>query len=179
MKKVVLGLWLASSSMFALGAENAEQSTWVGALSYANMSEDADGVDISLGAIVGSVGYKQRAAEGLYVVPELRVGFGLSDDRLIIYGVSVDAKLDRFIALSLKTQYEFNNGLYVFAVPSYANAKFSAKASYLNQSVSDDSWELGLGVGAGYKLGSTTFAEVGYEQFDGTDVLSIGVRFNF
>ena len=108
----------------------------------------------------------------------MRIGFGISDDTLSIpryYDVKVE--LDSFLALSMRGEIEFNNGIYAFATPSYANAQITAISR--GYSDTDDDWEFGIGGGAGYNLSDTASAELSYEQFDGTDVLTLGVKFNF
>ncbi len=177
MNKIVLGMLLASGSLTAMAAGNDPSTNWVGGISYMNLSED----DISLGGIVGSLGYKIKSGDNFYIIPEVRIGTGISDDSFSELGVDVDVELDHFLALSLRGQFEFDNGVYLFAAPTYANAKFTASASQGSQSasVTDDSWELGIGGGAGYSFNKTTSAEVMYEYFDGTDAISLGLKFNF
>ena len=181
MKKLVLGVFLASSSFAATAAESAPSTNWVGGISYINLSDEDDGLDISLGGIVGSLGYKIKSGDNFYLIPEVRIGIGISDDSVTYLGVDVDVELDSFLALSLRGQIELSNGVYLFAAPTYANAEFTASVSQgnLSASATEDSWEFGLGGGVGYSLSATTSAEFIYEQFDGTDVVSFGLKFNF
>lgn len=146
-----------------------------------NLSDEDDGLDISLGGIVGSLGYKIKSGNNFYLIPEVRVGKGISDDSVSVLGVDVDVELDGFLALSLRGQFELDNSIYLFAAPTYANAEFTASASQGGRSASatEDSWEFGVGGGAGYNFSKVVSAEVMYEQFDGTDVLSLGLKFNF
>lgn len=181
MEKLVLGMLLASGSLTAMAAENEPSNNWVGGISYINLSDEDDGLDISLGGVVGSLGYKIKSGNNFYLIPEVRIGTGISDDSVSYLGVDVDVELDGFLALSLRGQFELDNGVYIFAAPTYANAEFTASASQGGQSASatDDSWEFGVGGGVGYNFTKTASAEVMYEQFDGTDVFSLGLKFNF
>ncbi|MCW8833077.1 MAG: porin family protein [Colwellia sp.] len=173
-KKTVLAMLIAGSSFTSF-------ANWVGGVSYINLSDEDDGLEISLGGITGSLGYKIDSESNFYFMPEVRIGTGISDDSVSMYGIDVDVEMDSFIALSVRGQYELENGVYLFAAPSYANVEFTASASHGGQSASatEDSWEFGLGGGVGYKFNETTSAEFIYEQFDGTDVLSFGVKFDF
>lgn len=74
-----------------------------------------------------------------------------------------------------------DNGLYVFATPTYANLKVTTTASYLGLSSfeTNSSWEFGFGGGLGYKLTLAVSAEILYEKIDGTHALSLGAKFQF
>lgn len=173
-KKTVLAMFIAGTSFSSF-------ANWVGGVSYVNLSEGDDGEEISLGGITASLGYKIDSGNNFYFVPEVRIGTGVGDDSVSMFGVDVDVEMDSFIALSVRGQYDLNNGVYLFAVPSYANVEFTANASQGGQSASatEDSWEFGVGAGAGYKFNESTSAEFMYEQYDGTDVLSLGLKFDF
>lgn len=146
---------------------------WVAGGGYINLSDDEDGVDVSLGGIYGSIGYVIEGEGEFYFLPEVRLGLGISDDT--VFGV--DVELDSFLAFSVRGQYDFESGLYLYAAPSYARAEFTASAGGL--SVSDDDWEFGFGGGAGYKFSDTVWGEASYETFDGTDVFSLGIKVGF
>lgn len=173
-KKTALAILIAGSSFSSF-------ANWVGGVSYFNLSDKDDGIEVSLSGISGSLGYKIDSDNNFYFMPEVRIGTGISDDSVSMYGVDVDVEMDSFIALSVRSQYELNNGVYLFAAPSYANLKVTASASQGSQSASetDDSWEFGFGGGVGYQFNESTSAELMYEQYDGTDVLSVGVKFDF
>lgn len=173
-KKTALAILIAGSSFSSF-------ANWVGGVSYINLSDENDGLEISLGGISGSLGYKIDSDNNFYFMPEVRIGTGISDDSVTMFGVDVDVEMDSFIALSVRGQYELNNGVYLFAAPSYANVELTASASQGGQSasVTEDSWEFGFGGGVGYKFNESTSAEFMYEQYDGVDVLSFGVKFDF
>ncbi len=146
---------------------------WVAGGGYINLSDSEDGVSVDLGGIYGSLAYVIEAEGNLTFMPELRLGLGVSDDT--ISGVKVE--LDNFFAFSVRGQFDFDSGVYLYAAPSYARAELTASAFGL--SVSDDDWEFGFGGGFGYKFSEQTWGELSYETFDGTDVLSIGLRYAF
>ena len=111
MKKLVLGMLLASPSFIVMAAESEPSTNWVGGISYINLSDEDDGLDVSLGGIVGSLGYKIKSGDNFYLIPEVRIGTGISDDSVSYLGVNVDVELDGFLALSLRAQFELDNGV--------------------------------------------------------------------
>ena len=106
-------------------------------------------------------------------MPELRLGTGISDDNMDGFKLEVE----RFTALSVRGQYNFDNGFYAYAMPSYAN--LDVKASFSGASYSDDEWELGFGAGVGKKLNDKTSVEASFENYDGLDVFTVGFKYSF
>lgn len=169
---------LITFSLIASAEDSQPNREWVGAVGFVNFSDEEDGLSVSLNGIVGSLGYKIRSSNNLTLIPQVRIGFGISDDTLSIpryYDVKV--QLDSFLALSMRGEIEFNNGIYAFATPSYANAQITAISR--GYSETDDDWEFGIGAGAGYNFSETASTEFSYERFDSTDVFTLGVRYDF
>ncbi|MFY8273291.1 outer membrane protein [Pseudoalteromonas sp. SSDWG2] len=156
-----------------VGTSFASQANWQAGVGYVNLSDSEGGDSISLNALVGSLGYKFKSSDSFYFMPELRLGTGLGDDDL--YGIKVE--VESFMALSLRGQYDFDNGMYLYGAPSYANVE--VKASGYGASATEDEWEFGLGGGLGYNFSNGVAAELSYEQFDGVDVVSFGLKFDF
>jgi len=177
MRKVMLGILLASSSMAVMASDDGAQGNWVGGIAYSNLSNGDGDLKLSLGALIGSLGYKFQSSGSFHIMPEVRIGFGITDDTVSFFEV----ELDSFMAFSVRGQFDLDSGVYLFAAPTYANAKFTESVSQVDLSYSTtfDSWEFGLGLGAGYNFNPSTSAEVSYEQFDGTDVITFGAKFNF
>ena len=173
-KKTLLAVLLAGSSFSSF-------ANWVGGVSYINLSDESDGLEISLGGIAGSLGYKIESQDNFSFMPEVRIGTGISDDSVSVLGVDVDVEIDGFIAFSIRGQYELENNIYLFAAPSYTNVEFTYSASQGGRSATatENSWEFGIGGGAGYRISDSASAEFSYEQYDGTDVLNFGIKFNF
>lgn len=185
MKKRLLALILLTCSMSVTAQKANLADNLIFGISYINLSDkdDSSDLEVSLGGVVGSLGYKikPKSQNNLYIIPEFRLGTGIESDSFIYNGVNINIEMDHFIALSIKGQFELDNGLYLFATPAYANAKFTAKASFQGRSTSktDSSWEFGLGGGFGYKFTPKASAELLYEKFDSTGVLNIGAKFQF
>lgn len=146
-------------------------ANWSAGAGYANLSDDS----LALGVVYGAVAY-EFVTEGskFSLIPELRLGTGISDDKMD--GVKVE--IDRFTALSVRGQYNYDNGFYVYVMPSYAN--LDLKASFRGTSVSDDEWEFGFGAGVGKKLNEKTSVEASFERYDtDTDVITVGFKYAF
>ncbi|MEO1543509.1 MAG: outer membrane beta-barrel protein [Pseudomonadota bacterium] len=160
----IVGLLIVSSSAPA---------QWIGGVSLFSFSDSDDGVDIQLTGVLVAAGYVFEVENGFYVIPEVRLGSGVTGDT--VFGVDVD--LDSFFSLGVRGQLDIGEAFYVFGTPSYARAE--ATASSGTQSESDDGWETGFGAGAGYKVSETFWTELSYETYDGTDFISLGIRSRF
>ncbi|WP_405226019.1 outer membrane beta-barrel protein [Lentisalinibacter sediminis] len=166
MKKLILAIALLTVSVPA-------SAQWVAGGGYVNLSDEEDGLEVDLGAIYGSIGYLIEGEGNFSFLPELRLGFGIADDTVL----GVDVEVDNFLALSVRGQYTFESGLYLFANPSYARLEVTASAGGF--SVSEDDWEFGVGGGAGYKFTQQFWGELAYETYDGTDAWGIGFKYAF
>jgi len=167
-KKTAFALTLLSLTL------TASASNWQVGGGFGTLSENADDEDVSLNIIYGSVAYKiQKDDSNFFFVPELRLGKGIGDDS--ISDVTVD--VERFIALSVRGQYEYGNGAYAYVVPSYANLK--GKVTYKGKSASDDNWEFGFGAGIGYRLNEKVSVEASFEKYDDIDLLSASFKYTF
>jgi len=145
-------------------------ANWSAGAGYANLSDDS----LDLGVVYGALSY-EVVEEGskFSLIPELRLGTGISDDKMD----GVKLEVERFTALSVRGQYNYDNGFYAYVMPSYAN--LDLKASFRGTSVSDDEWEFGFGAGVGKKLNEKISVEASFENYDGTDVLSVGFKYAF
>jgi hypothetical protein len=165
-----------------LGVSYTANAEWVGGIHYHHITDEADGMKVSLSAISGSLGHKiPMQDDRISIIPEIRVGFGIRDDVVSSMGVDVGVEIDGFLGFSLKSQMEVNDNLYVYFAPSYANFNLTATASANSQEVAftNDSWHFGFGAGLGYHFDQKRSVELAYERFDGVDVLSAGLKFNF
>lgn len=159
--------------LLALSAMAPAHAEWTMSAGYLHLSED----EFDLGALGASLGYRFELNPGVVFIPEIRGGFGVIDEEV----GSVDVELDSFFAFSPRLQLESDAGLYGFITASYANAKFSAEASFGQGGfrVSDDDWDFGGGVGAGYMFTDQMGLEASYENFSGTDIFGLNLRINF
>ena len=93
-------------------------ANWSAGAGYKNLSLDGDGIDLSLGAIYGAVAY-EFVEEGskFSLVPELHLGTGISDDKVKMLGAKIKLEVERFTVLSVRGQYNYDNGFYVYMMP--------------------------------------------------------------
>ena len=174
LKKMMLAMLLMGFSYTAF-------ANWVGGFSYHHFMEEDNGVSIDVAAVVGSLGYKVPMENNFYMIPEVRVGFGVREDVVSLSGNDIEVGLDGLFIVSLKAQREFDNNLYVFVAPSYGNVDVTASA-YLNGqnfSGNDNTWVFGIGSGLGYRFSENMSAELSYESFEGTGAISAGLKVNF
>jgi len=177
MKNLIFALLFVPLSLTATASDSQSTNNWVGGVGFINLSDDYGDLSISLNGIVGSLGYKIESDENFTLIPQVRISFGIGDDNVSYFGYKADVELDSFLALSLRGQYQLDNGVYLFATPTYANAQLTISSG--GYSETDDEWEFGVGGGIGYNFADTTSAELSYEQYDGTNALSIGLKFDF
>jgi len=164
--------------LLALSLPLTASANWSLGGGYINLSDDSNDSDISLGGIYGSAAYIVKTEnENFTVIPELRLGTGISDDSVDFYYGDIDIELESFIALSLRAQYQVNERFYLYAMPSYANAEL--KASGFGESETDDEWEFGFGAGAGFTITEDVSLNFSYELYDDTDVITAGISVNF
>lgn len=176
MKRFLTGLSLLALATTA-------QAEIVGGLGLARQS--GDDVDLSFNIIVGSVGYKFDVNESFSVVPEVRIGTGISNETntRVLNGVAfeAEAEIDSLYGVAVRGQYAFDKA-YVYLAPSYTKFKgeVTARAIGVSASASATSdWEFGAAVGAGYWFTQSIAAEVAYEVFDDVDQIGVSARFRF
>ena len=138
---------------------------------------DTQGVlpdDINLGVLYGSLGYeiKPTQNDSFLLVPELRVGTGVTDDTI----VGVDVEVETFVSVSLRAELH-QGSAYFFVNPTYTSIKFEASAGGASASSTAD--EFGVGVGLGYNFTETASAEIYAEFYDDVTFYGIGARFRF
>jgi opacity protein-like surface antigen len=165
LKSLTIVSLLAASSF-------ASAEGWSFSGGYANYMEDDAGVDISLGAIYASAGYTYNSGK-MSFMPELRLGFGVSDDSI----QGIDIEIDTLLIASIRGQYNVTENFGVFLQPSYG--RLEATASSNGFSVTEDEWEFGFGGGASFQISESSSIEAVYEAFDEADVLSVGFRTTF
>jgi len=189
----------ASDSLTPLTTDNQAKMEWVGGVGYLNLADEFDRESINLGAIVGSLGYKINIRDNFYLIPEVRVGIGVGNDSLYdSYSndyykseSTIQVEIDSLIAFSLRGQFEFGSGLYLYVAPTYSRGSFSVRTIYKDQYVDGD--ELYIEVydenaslddftvkgGAGFYFNELTSAELSYEKFEGSEVTTLGIKYNF
>lgn len=189
---------LITFSLIASAEDNQPNREWVGGLGFLSLSEDIDKKSIELGAIVGSLGYKINIHDNFYLIPEVRVGLGagsnsVSDSKSIgnyKEMSKLEAEIDSLVAFSVRGQFKFKSGIYLYAAPTYSRGSFSYTLSnvgqYGNESPStyvysdnESRDDITVMAGIGCNLGEIASAELSYEKFEGSEVTTLGIRYNF
>lgn len=176
-KSVMLASLIATSVFTTVALADEHEGGWVAGMGYTSFSESEDNVDISVNAIWGSLGYRVEATDNFYLTPEVKIGMGIGSDTIVVESTSVDVELDSYLAASLRAEYDFQNGAYLFVAPTYAKGDFNVNVG--SNFAESSSWEFGAGIGAGYNFSADKKVEVAYESFDGTDMISLAVKFDF
>jgi opacity protein-like surface antigen len=153
---------------------------------YTDLSAETEVFDISLSALSLSalmvgIGYELDTNSKRFTLePGFRVGIGVNDDTAAVFGFDVvpaDVAIEHYVVLSLRGNYVLSDSVYLFAQPAYANIKI--EVSNFGESDSDNKWDFGYGIGAGFSPVDNFSLEVSYEKFDKTDVLTGAVRYRF
>jgi hypothetical protein len=176
-KPAVLAILIATSAFTTVALADEREGGWVAGTGYTSFSESEYNVDISLSALWGSLGYQIKATDNFYLTPEVKIGMGIGSDTIMVDSTSVDVELDSYLAASLRGEYDFQNGAYLFVAPTYAKGDFNVNVG--SDFAESSSWEFGAGIGAGYNFSPEKKVEVAYESFDGTDMISLAVKFDF
>ena len=96
-KKTAFAFTLFSLSLTATASE------WQAGGGFGSLSDSSDGTDVSLNIIYGSLAYKiQKDNSNFFFVPELRLGTGIGDDSMNVFGRNVKVEVDSFLALSVR-----------------------------------------------------------------------------
>jgi hypothetical protein len=186
-------------SLMATAEDSQPQRDWVAGVGYLNLTEDLNGERVSLGALIGSLGYKIAISDSFYLIPELRVGMGARGDSLSAYYAddyyrmesTFDIDIDSLIAFSLRGQIELNRGMYLYVAPTYSRGSFSYKNTWVDQyfdedepyvQVSNDNDspdDIAVRAGIGFNFSNTASAEIDFEKFEGSDLIALSFRYNF
>ena len=169
MKKFILAIAMLAVSLPA-------SAQWVAGGGYLNLSDEVEDLAIDLGSIYGSIGYLIEGEGNFIFLPELRFGLGISD--YSAYGL-VDIEVDSFLSLSVRGQYTFDSGFYLFANPSFARLELTVSMGSVYEDASTGDWEFGVGGGAGYKFTQQLWGELAYEAYDTTDAWGFGLKYLF
>lgn len=169
---IMLKKSLLISSLLSLSF--AASADWQFGGGYSSISSDGNTPDVTVGALYGTAGYQFDIDQnGLSLIPELRLGVGVVDDNI----GAVDVDLDRYIAASFRVRQAFDNGMYIYAMPTYANVKLEAELNGNKATNSNSDWGYGLGIG--YQFSKNSGFELSYEDVSDADIVSIGYKYSF
>ena len=175
-----------------LAASSSVLADTVGSLSFVSFRGDSfQGVNVN--GIALSAGYEFQLADNFSLTPEVHGGLGVSKDNVALTGTSGDAqsvevKLDRYLAFSLRAQLDFSDDVYVFAAPTMTDARlsYSMPQGVTYDSPEDhgvyltDDWDFGGAVGIGYVFEQDVSAfELKYETSNNMNMWGASFRLMF
>ena len=130
---------------------------------------------------------------GQYNIPTIAIGYELSKNHLSLipearYGSGGNSyannlEFEQYLSFSIKGQWNYDSGLYLFLYPSYSKLTFETSSSsnyscfMCDEKIS--SWEVGLGGGIGFKFIDSIAIESSFEKSGDYDFFSLGLRYNF
>lgn len=157
-------------TLFSAFVTSSAFADWTIASGYTSYVDRDNVLDVTLGAVHAGIGYEYQF-EGFRVIPELKMGIGVNDDKV----GTVEASLDYFVSLNLRGAYEISSSSRLFLQPSLNRSKTSA--SQLR--VSENDWELGLGAGFEFDVSEQSSIEFSFDHYEDKWLYSAGIRYRF
>jgi opacity protein-like surface antigen len=162
----ILTSTIGIASLFAAQSAVAQ---WSMSADYTMLSHRADIEFVSIGAA-----YEYQFEQSNFsIMPLLEYGFGVGDDNASFGGFDFEVEAESFVEAALRLQYDFSDQVYGYLQAGYAELSIETRG------FESDEWELGGGIGAGYKINDEFALEATYQDFDNTDTYTVGVRYRF
>lgn len=168
-KSIACGALLATS-----GSLLADQVYYGANVAFFDYSENGLTDEPSLTAVYGRLGTSFND----YFSAEARIGFGLTDDRVSVFGNDVDVDLNNLFGAYLKGGAQVTEMFYPYAVIGYTRGEI--EASVLGFSISESESDLSFGLGADVTVseGMTFNLEyMNYYDKDGVELSGFSVGF--
>lgn len=164
-------------SMFALTPAFAQEGMYVGV----NVSQTEYKEEGIPSAKPSAISFKVGNQFNKNFALEARLGTGLSDDRITVFGVPATVEVDNFYGVYAKGILPVSNMISAYGLVGYTHGEITARAAGMSVTGSDSDFSYGLGVdfaitqnmslniewarlfeGAGYKVNALSFG-VGYK----------------
>ena len=129
--KMALTSFFVGSLLTGIATADVAPNGWVAGIGYSDVSE------VDLGVVWGSLGYKFKVRDRFSITPEVRFGKGTGNQPSSLRTrdgdlVDIELKLDTHIAVSLRGDYEFQNGAYLFVSSGYGKSTYSDNLGYIS-----------------------------------------------
>ena len=178
-----LGLVLISAILISINSFVAHADEgWVLGLGANSAELEDTGLNVDLGAIAVSAGYRFNIGEGFALIPEVRFGVGIGEDNFLVVGEQIEVEIADYYSIGLRIQYEPNDQLYLFVAPTRMEAELGFKATFGDIPDASEN-DIGFALGAGLNIDEKRSIELGYESYDvdGTDLdmLNFTLRLSF
>lgn len=181
-KNFILGFAMGLPFL-AVGADNEEGTNSIMTIKDIEFVDSAYTMNVNLTRFDGdngqfdiptiAFGYELISKE-ISLIPEIRYGAGDNAE-------GTDFEIEKYLSLSVKGQWNFQNGLYVFLYPSYSNITLKEKSPRWSccSDEKQSSWSLSAGAGFGYKIIDAIAIESTVEKSSDYHYFSLGLRFNY
>jgi len=143
-------------------------------VAFIDYSEEGVAADASVTALYGRVGTSFNENFSA----EARIGFGLADDTVTIFGEDIDVELNNYFGAYLKGGAQVTEVIYPYAIIGYTRGEveYSAFGASISESESDVSF--GLGADLTVTDGMTFNIEyMNYYDKDGAELSGFSVGF--
>lgn len=146
---------------------------------------DVDHISTMIG-VIGYLGHKVDFKQQVSIIPEIRLGTGLSSGELENTKLSShEYDISYFFSTGIKTQFEINSQLYANAGLSLNKYKYKIQSSYDSAHLQNrthtysSNLKLGLSLGGGYKLPEGIVVDARLDFVDKINLYSVGVIMAF
>jgi opacity protein-like surface antigen len=177
-RKIILAMCGASLIVAAAGAsaEKLTEGFYLGGGYTAATYSESGFPDADLGALFIRGGYQIND----YVASEIRIGDGVEDDTVHVFGESVKVKAKEFYGIYLKAGIPTDVGLYPYAIAGGTHLKM--EASVPGYSTSDSDSDISYGLGVDYWFNKSLSAGLEYMKLydkDSTEVTGVTLGLNY
>jgi opacity protein-like surface antigen len=166
---------IACGALLAVSGSLLADQVYYGAnVTFLDYSEDGLTDEPSLTALYGRVGTSFNENFSA----EARIGFGLTDDTVLVLGNDVDVDLNNFFGAYLKGGAQVTEMFYPYAVIGYTRGE--VEASVLGFSVSESESDLSFGLGADFTVSDAMTLNLEYMNYydkDGVELSGFSVGF--
>lgn len=169
MKKIFLGV-LFSTAMGT--AAFAEDSNWYAEGGFHYISEDEDGIDISIGALAGNIGYDFN--NGFSV--EAMLAQGIINDDIIVLSEDVSVGLGTTYGVAAKYGFDVGEKANLYAKLRFTSVEVEVEV--LGLTVSESETKVGWGIGGTFDISEKGYLVGELNQF-WEDSLGVFVGFGW
>lgn len=157
-KKTNIARSIACGALLAVsGGVFAGDAYYGGNLAFIDYSEP--GIDASVTAIYGRIGTNWNENFS----GELRVGLGIGDDTVQLFGEDVDIQLNNFIGAYVKGGAQVNEVFYPYAILGLTRGE--AEASVPGFSVTESETDVSFGLGADFNVSESLTLNLEYMNY--------------
>jgi len=172
MKLIKTSLLIASMGISSVALAN--DMYFGGGFAATKYSETGIDEDASLNVLLGKLGTKFNDN----FAAEVRVGFGLGDDTVDVFGYDVTIKLKNFYGVYLKAGVPVNETFYPYAVLGYTRGELEASVMGFTVSESESYTSFGLGADFNFEGFTLNVEYLNYLDKDEAEISGVSIGFS-